>query len=87
MSNHDGSYLLNHMLKTIDHYGFFQSLEKEKLADFMENLRNLSWEHDCNPGEILDEIGEKLGICYECWDHGENFEDGVCEKCQKEYFY
>jgi hypothetical protein len=25
------------------------------------------WHYDCNPGEIMDQLSPKYGICYHCW--------------------
>jgi hypothetical protein len=81
MSNHCGSYLINAMLHLLDDYQVYESLGKEKTLAFMEKIRNISFDNDCNDGEILENIGEKLGICYGCWDYKDDLEYGVCKEC------
>jgi hypothetical protein len=35
----------------------------------------------CNNGEILEDIGTMLKVCYECYKYSEKLEYGVCEQC------
>ena len=81
MSNHSGSYMLNSVLHSLDELGVFTFLGKDKTNILMDELCALSYDYDCNPGEILEEIGTKLGICYGCWKHKSELEYGVCEEC------
>lgn len=82
MSNHDGSYMLNEVLKLLDRYEFFNTIGKGKTHSFISQILKLSQHYDCNEGEILEEIGKKLGICYYCGNYASNLaEDGVCLKC------
>lgn len=83
MSNHSGSYMLNEVLCLLDEQNFFKYLGKEKTLKFLNDVREVGDRYDCNEGEILEEIGEELSICYECWDYGKNFEYGACEECRK----
>ena len=81
MSNHDGSYLLNATLKLIDNYNFFSTLDKEKIESFVQEIFRLSWDFDCNRGEIFEDIGTKLGICYECGKFADILNHDICLKC------
>jgi hypothetical protein len=85
MSNHRGSYIINNILIALDNYKAFDLLGKELTIRLMNDIRVISNHNDCNPSEILDEIGEKLKICYECWKYDDNLEYGVCEPCQKRW--
>jgi hypothetical protein len=84
MSNHDGSYMLNSVLELLDEYEFFNTVGKEKTQSFISEVLKLSWDWDCNDGEILENIGEKLGICYLCKQYADKLEDGICLKCENE---
>jgi len=44
----------------------------------------MSHQYDCNPGEILENIGERLGICYFCLTPADEFHDGICKKCHEQ---
>lgn len=81
MSNHDGSYMLNEVLVVLEKYDFFKLLSKEKTLKFIEKIVDIGSGSDCNTGEILEEIGEKLNICYCCLKYAEEFSNGLCSKC------
>lgn len=81
MSNHGGSYLINEVLEVFEDYKVFKSLGKAKTKKLLLEIRSIGMYYDCNDGEILNRIGERLGFCYNCWDYGKNFDDGLCEKC------
>ena len=83
MSNHDGSYMLNTVLFLLKEQNVFDYLGKEKTLKFLNRIRDIGWDNDCNNGEILDKIGEQLGVCYTCWEYGGNLEYGICEKCRE----
>ena len=42
----------------------------------------MGFDEDCNNGEILEDIGEELGICYICLRQKDNIKFGLCENCQ-----
>ena len=81
MSNHSGSYMLNDVLKMLERESFFEHLGKERTHTFVLSILQMSHQYDCNTGEILEELGERLGICYYCEDRADEFRDGVCIKC------
>ena len=83
MSNHDGSYMLNEVLHLLDRAKVFEKLGKKDSQRLLLDLIKISDQHDCNPGEILEGIGEKLGICYCCRRTAEDLEGGICGKCRK----
>ncbi|MEK7432213.1 MAG: hypothetical protein AABZ74_03685 [Cyanobacteriota bacterium] len=41
----------------------------------------IGYANDCNPGEILDVIGKKLGICCFCLEFTGKFDGKVCNNC------
>ena len=66
MSNHDGSYLLNELLRLLEERGVFTQWGPEMTQQLVSDIVRLSPRYDCNPGEILEEIGERLRICHWC---------------------
>lgn len=83
MSNHSGSFMLNKVLRLLDdNYNFFDTLKKEEILKFIKKTIDIGAYADCNNGEILDEIGKKLGICYMCIKFVDNIDEvGICPKC------
>lgn len=86
MSNHSGSYMLNDVLKILEQESVFQFLGKEKTQKLIFDVLKVSNQYDCNPGEILEDIGEKIGICYCCQNTAEEFYNGICQTCHEKSF-
>lgn len=84
MSNHSGSFMLNGVLKMMEEQSVFSLLGKAKTQVLVKDIIKLSDDYDCNPDEILDDIGERVGICYYCEEPAEEFHDGVCKSCCEE---
>lgn len=64
MSNHDGGYLLNSVLELLDEREVFDWLGKDKTQQLVLEIVNLACNHhDCNSGEILEGLGQAIGIC------------------------
>ena len=85
MSNHSGSYMLNSMLVMLERESFFAEIGPEKTTEFFRHLCALSWDYDCNPGEIMDGIGELLAICDECFTPSEDLDRGRCASCRASF--
>lgn len=81
MSNHSGGYMLNEVLQNLDAYKIFDFLGKEQTLLFLKKIRKIGVCYDCNGGEILGEMGDKLKICYGCWNYVDSLEYGLCKKC------
>jgi len=79
MSNHSGGYMLNSLLKLLDRYHFFNEIGIEKKQEFFEEIWRINCDHDCNAYEILEDLGEKLGICDGCFALLKN---GRCHNCK-----
>ncbi len=75
--------MLNEVILLLEEQGILQYLGKEKTLDLLKKIGDIGAGEDCNYGEILDVIGQKLNICYMCWNYKENLERGVCEPCRK----
>ncbi len=86
MSNHAGSYVLNEVLRLLEERGVFAQMGPEAaqklVLDIVERSRE---EYDCNPGEILDEISQRLGICDHCLTPKAELIDGTCPACRESY--
>ena len=82
MSNHDGSYMLNEVLLLLEKRGFFNGLTQEEIKSFVHDIVYIGNCHDCNDGEIFDEIGKRLKYCYCCEKFTEELNDrGLCKEC------
>ena len=89
MSNHSGSYLIQDVLTVIEELGFFKNIEKQRISNLCKKIALMAMcNYDCNPGEMMDKISPKYGICYHCWDvvsDNEKNDDfhGFCRKCNE----
>jgi hypothetical protein len=54
---------------------------REAAQQLVLDILKLSRRYDCNSGEILDEIGGRLGICLGCLTAKSDLLDGVCVSC------
>ena len=82
MSNHSGSYMLNSLLVMLERESYFSEIGPERTAEFVSDVLGLASDHDGNIGEVLDGIGERLGICYQCCRRSDALEHGVCAECR-----
>jgi hypothetical protein len=82
MSNHWGSQILNEVLKIMEKRGIFEQIGREPTRQLVLDIMKMSRRNDCNPGEILDEIGERVGVCYVCGLPKEKFREDVCMDCR-----
>jgi len=83
MSNHSGSYMLNDVLDTAKDMGIFEAIGKEKTREFVLKMIEIGEKNDCNDGEILEGIGEELGMCYCCLKETNDMEHGLCRECRE----
>ena len=82
MSNHFNSFLLNDVLIRLEADSLFANIGEERTLSFVRRALALSRHHDGNPGEVLAGVGQRLGICYYCWDRGEDLRQGICQNCR-----
>ena len=73
MSNHSGSYMLNEVLKKLDKKSVFALLGKEKTQALVQEIINISHAYDCNSGEILEDMAERVGVCSYCLESADEF--------------
>ena len=83
MSNHDGSYMLNEVIKLMAADHVFLRLGKRRSQSLLLGIIKLAVDqHDCNAGEILEDLGERLGICGYCCKPATEFPGGdICRDC------
>ena len=81
MSNHSGSHMLNSLLTMIERESFFSDIGPERAMELISHVLGLAMEHDGNLGEVLNGIGERLGICYQCRQQRDELHHGVCSSC------
>ena len=85
MSNHSGSHMLNSMLAMLERESYFSEIGPEKTEEFFRHIYALSWDYDCNRGEILHGIGERLGICDTCFRLSDELDHGRCASCRTSF--
>src|SRR5262245_66456246 len=85
MSDHAGRYLLREVLEILRRYRVFRHLGPKSSQRMVRKIVKRACDHyDCNAGEILEEEGERLGICYGCLATGVDLVKGLCAKCTAE---
>jgi hypothetical protein len=72
----------NDVLVTAKGKGIFEAVGKEKAREFAMELVKIGRDYDCNDGEVLEDIGEELEICYYCLKEANDIEDGLCKECR-----
>ena len=82
MSDHFNSFWMNEVLLKLEQQSFFARIGEERTLRFIQDSLALSRYHDGNPGEALDRVGQRLGICYYCWDRGDDLRQGICRDCR-----
>ena len=82
MSDHWNSFLMNDVMIRLEAQSFFADIGEERTLSFVRKTLALSRYHDGNPGEALAGVGQRLGICYYCWDRGHDLRQGICSDCR-----
>lgn len=86
MSNHSGSYMLNKVLCKAKDMGIFDSIGREKAHEFALEVTKIGRRYDCNNGEVLEDIGIEVGICYCCLEETYELDYmGLCKECGGEF--
>lgn len=83
MANHSGSYMLNDVLKRLEASTVFESLGREQAQRLVVDIVKISLEYDCRGYEVLEGIGQRLGVCDSCLKPAEELRDGVCVECSE----
>jgi len=78
--------MLNDILRMPEFQSIFETMGKEKAQTFVLNLIKIANSYGCNPGEILNELGEQLSICYYCGQAADIHQKAVCQNCYETVF-
>ncbi|ACV59958.1 MULTISPECIES: hypothetical protein [Alicyclobacillus] len=84
MSNHDGSYMLNEVIRTMMDEGIEEQIGRDAFIKLIKKIIEIGRHHDCNNGEILEDL-EHLKLCYLCLHESDVLIDGVCPTCDKKF--
>ncbi|MCI0455549.1 MAG: hypothetical protein L0Z62_01050 [Gemmataceae bacterium] len=85
MADHAASYLLAEVLATLDRYKVFRLLGPNKARKMVAEIVERACEqYDCHAGDILEEYGAKLGICWVCLSTRRKLQEGVCRECARQ---
>lgn len=82
MSNHSGSYMLSKVLLLMEERGIFAKIGRKAAQQLMLDIVKLSDRYDCNENEILEDIGERFKICWDCRAVKPVLIDGMCLECR-----
>ena len=75
--------MLNEVLILLEKRGYFSHMNPLEIKTFIGEILNIGNEYDCNDGEILEDIGESLGICYDCLKFSKVLDYGRCPSCRE----
>jgi recombinational DNA repair protein RecR len=82
MANHAVGYLLGDVLITLRRYGVFELLGPEKTQQLVvEIAKRAEKQYDCQVGDMLENEGRLLGICWCCLSANGLQENGICQQC------
>ena len=81
MSNHWGSHMLNEALVALEDLSVFKQVGPEKTQQIVAKFLYISNWNDGNRGEVLENIGERLRICFDCAQYSDHLKYGLCPKC------
>lgn len=81
MSNHWGSYMLNEALEALEDLSVFNQLGPEKTLQVVARFLCICDGNDGNRGEVLENIGERLRICFDCAKYSDHLKYGLCPGC------
>lgn len=82
MSNHGGSYMLNEVLQLLEKETVFDFWGKTKTQEIAQKIVQIGRDYGCSPGEILENVGARIGLCYSCAKSDEKLQDGLCKNCR-----
>jgi hypothetical protein len=74
--------MLNKVLLLLEEHGVFAQMEREEAQQLVLDIVKLSDHYDCNKSEILEEVGERLGICWVCRTAKPDLIKGICVACR-----
>lgn len=84
MANHVGGYMLNAVLKKLEAESILEGLGVEEAQRLTVDVVRIGLDYDCREYEILEGIGQRLGICFNCLKPREELRGGLCARCSEE---
>ena len=77
--------MLNEALEALERISIFAQVGPEKTQQIVAAFLDISDANDGNRHEVLDNIGQRLGVCYGCATYSDQLEYGVCPDCKSEW--
>ena len=81
MSNHSGSYMLNEVLQLLEKEAAFNFWGRTKTQEIALKIVQIGHDYGCGSGEILEDIGARIGLCYACRKQADKLHNGLCKAC------
>ena len=85
MANHAGGHMLNRVLRTLEGESVFEYLGRERTQNLTLNFLRLAEKYDCVAAEVLEGIGQRIGVCHRCERAADDFVDDGCRECHEEW--
>src|SRR5687768_11346440 len=83
MSNHAGGHLLNKVFHILERERVFDLLGRPRAQEVVREITQLArHRYDCNCGEILEDVGPRLGLCQCCGKPADDISEGYCPECR-----
>ena len=76
--------MLNDALQALEKLSVFDEIGTEKTQQVIAEFLRIASSNDGNRGEVLEDIGERLRICYGCAKYNDQLEYGLCPDCNAE---
>lgn len=74
--------MLNRVLLLLEERGVFAQMQREAAQQLVLDIVKLADRYDCNENAILEEIGERLGVCWVCRTAKPDLIDDICVACR-----
>jgi len=84
MSNHEGGYMLNEVLRGLIDIGVLRDITADQKKSICTLLWNIRGDYDCNWSEIIDvELAVHLATCALCANNSVQIRaaNGYCYEC------
>ena len=81
MSNHWGSHMLNEALEALDELSVLSQIGPERTLQVVAKFLYISDGNDGNRYEVLENIGDRLRVCFDCARYSVQLEEGRRPEC------
>lgn len=86
MSNHSGSYMLNEVLQLLEKEAAFKFWGRTRTQEIALKIVQIGHDYSCGSGEILEDIGARIGLCYACHRQTNSMADSVKPAMEKDFY-